>query len=193
MKRGKLIVISAPSGTGKTSICKKLLKKNSDWNFSISATTREKRPEEIDGVDYHFMTIKEFEHKENFGEFVEWEFVHGNRYATLIEPIEECLDNNKIMLLDIDVKGSMSIIEEFVDDVISIFIEPPGFDNQEKIDTLTDRLQKRDDQSETLIKQRLKRFELEMEFKEKFNLHFINQNLDKTTEKIDQKIKELIK
>ena len=193
MKRRKLIVISAPSGTGKTSICKKLLKKNSDWNFSVSATTREKRPEEVDGVDYHFMTIKEFEHKENFGEFVEWEFVHGNRYATLIEPIEECLDNNKIMLLDIDVKGSMSIIEEFVDDVISIFVEPPGFDNQEKIDTLTDRLQKRDNQSETLIKQRLKRFELEMEFKEKFNLHFINQNLDKTVEKIDKKIRELIK
>ena len=193
MKRGKLIVISAPSGTGKTSICKKLLNKNSNWNFSISATTREKRPDEIDGVDYHFMTIKDFEHKENFGEFVEWEFVHGNRYATLIEPIEECLDNNKIMLLDIDVKGSMNIIEEFTDDVISIFVEPPGFDNQEKIDTLTNRLQGRDDQSDTLIKQRLKRFELEMGYKEKFNLHFINENLDKTTEKIDKKIKELIK
>ena len=193
MKRGKLIVISAPSGTGKTSICKKLLKKNSDWNFSISATTREKRHEEVDGVDYHFMTIKEFEHKENFGEFVEWEFVHGNRYATLIEPIEECLDNNKIMLLDIDVKGSMSIIEEFVDDVISIFVEPPGFDNQEKIDILTDRLQKRDDQSETLIKQRLKRFELEMSYKQKFEYHFINDNFNKTTDKIEKKIKELIK
>ena len=193
MKRGKLIVLSAPSGTGKTSICKKLLKKNPAWKFSISATTREKRSEEIDGVDYYFMNIKEFEHKENFGEFVEWEFVHGNRYATLIEPIEESLDNNNIMLLDIDVKGSMSIIEEFIDDVISIFVEPPGFDNQEKIDVLTNRLQSRDNHSETLINQRLKRFDLEMEYKEKFSFHFINEDLKQTTETIDKKIKELIK
>jgi len=193
MKRGKLIVLSAPSGTGKTSICKKLLKKNPAWKFSISATTREKRSEEIDGVDYYFMNIKEFEHKENFGEFVEWEFVHGNRYATLIEPIEKSLDNNNIMLLDIDVKGSMSIIEEFIDDVISIFVEPPGFDNQEKIDVLTNRLQSRDNHSETLINQRLKRFDLEMEYKEKFSFHFINENLEQTTDTIDKKIKELIK
>ena len=139
------------------------------------------------------MNIKEFEHKENFGEFVEWEFVHGNRYATLIEPIEKSLDNNNIMLLDIDVKGSMSIIEEFIDDVISIFVEPPGFDNQEKIDVLTNRLQSRDNHSETLINQRLKRFDLEMEYKEKFSFHFINENLEQTTDTIDKKIKELIK
>ena len=193
MNKGKLVVLSAPSGTGKTSICRELVKRNKNWKFSISATTREKRKGETNGRDYIFMSLKEFEHKENFGEFLEWEFVHGNRYATPIEPLEKALEDNKILLLDIDVKGSMNIIEEFEEDVISVFIEPPGFDNQEKIDTLMERLQKRENSSETLIKQRLKRFELEMEYKEKFNFSFINDNFEKTTSAIEQKIKEQIK
>jgi len=193
MKKGKLVVLSAPSGTGKTSICKELLKRNEKWKFSISATTRPKRSDEIEGQDYIFMDLKQFEHKQNFGEFLEWEFVHGNRYATPIEPIENALDNNEVMLLDIDVKGSMNIIEEFEEDTISIFVEPPGFNNEEKIEILTKRLQERDHPSETLIKQRLKRFELEMSFKEKFTHHFINDNLKTTTGKIEKEIKEIIK
>ena len=193
MNKGKLVVLSAPSGTGKTSICRELVKRNKNWKFSISATTRQKRKGEVNGRDYIFMSLKEFEHKESFGEFLEWEFVHGNRYATPIDPLEKALENNKIMLLDIDVKGSMNIIEEFEEDVISVFIEPPGFDNQEKIDTLMERLQKRENNSETLIKQRLKRFELEMEYKEKFNFTFINDNFEKTTSAIEKKIKEQIK
>ena len=190
--KGKLVILSAPSGTGKTSICKELLKRNTDWIFSVSATTREKRKEEVDGKDYIFLTLKQFEHKQNFGEFLEWEFVHGNRYATPIDPIEDAIDSSKIILLDIDVKGSMNIIEEFEDNVISIFIEPPGFNNEEQIEILNDRLKNRG-QSETLINQRLKRFELEMSYKEKFEYHFINDNFNKTTDKIENKIKELIK
>ena len=193
MKKGRLVILSAPSGTGKTSICRELVKRNKNWKFSISATTREKRKGEVNGRDYIFMSLKEFEHKENFGEFLEWEFVHGNRYATPIDPLEEALEDNKILLLDIDVKGSMNIMEEFEEDVISIFIEPPGFDNQEKIDTLMERLQKRENSSETLIKQRLKRFELEMDHKEKFEFSFINDNFEKTTNAIEEKIKEQIK
>ena len=193
MKKGKLVILSAPSGTGKTSIWKELLNRNKKWNFSISATTREKRSDEIDGSDYYFMTLKQFEHKESFGEFLEWEFVHGNRYATPIEPIENAISNNQIMLLDIDVKGSMNIIEEFAEDVISIFVEPPGFDNEEKLEILNKRLKERDNQPETLINQRLKRFELEMSYKEKFEYHFINDDFKKTTEKIEKQIKELIK
>ena len=193
MKKGKLVVLSAPSGTGKTTICKELLERNKKWKFSISATTREKRKDEVDGADYYFMTLKQFEHKESFGEFLEWEFVHGNRYATPIDPIEKSIENNEIMLLDIDVKGSMNIIEEFESDVVSIFIEPPGFDNEERIAALTDRLKKRDGQSETLINQRLKRYNLEMEYKEKFMHHFINDNFENTTSAIEKKIKELTK
>ena len=192
MKKGKLVILSAPSGTGKTSICKELLSRNEKWKFSISATTREKRSDEIDGSDYYFMTLKQFEHKESFGEFLEWEFVHGNRYATPIDPIEKAIESNQIMLLDIDVKGSMNIIEEFEENVISVFIEPPGFNNEEQLEILNDRLMKRG-QSETLINQRLKRFELEMGYKEKFEHHFINDNFTKTTDKIENKIKELIK
>ena len=193
MKKGKLVILSAPSGTGKTSICKELLKRNKKWKFSVSATTREKRSDEINGSDYYFMTLKQFEHKESFGEFLEWEFVHGNRYATPIDPIENAIENNQVMLLDIDVKGSMNIIEEFEEDAISIFIEPPGFDNEERLAALTDRLKRRDGQSETLINQRLKRYNLEMEYKEKFMYHFTNDNFEKTTIAIENKIKELIK
>ncbi len=192
MNKGKLVILSAPSGTGKTSICKELLKRNENWKFSISATTREQREDEIDENDYIFMNIKQFEHKQNFGEFLEWEFVHGNRYATPIEPIEKAMESNDIILLDIDVKGSMNIIEEFEENVISIFIEPPGFNNEEQLEILYDRLKKRG-QSETLINQRLKRFELEMSYKDKFTHHFINDNFNKTTDKIENKIKELIK
>lgn len=189
MKNGKLIVLSAPSGTGKTSICKELLKRNKDWKFSISATTRPKRENEVDGEDYVFMDVKTFEHNEKFGDFIEWEWVHGNRYGTPIQPIEDSIENGDVMLLDIDVKGSMSIIEEFPD-TISIFIEPPGFDNEEKLLILTDRLQKRsEDQSERLIKERLKRFELEMGFKENFKKAYINSDLKKTTDKIEKYIK----
>ena len=192
MNKGKLVILSAPSGTGKTSICKELLSRNKNWKFSVSATTRPKRPDEIDGKDYIFMDLKQFEHKQNFGEFLEWEFVHGNRYATPIDPIEEAIDSGKVILLDIDVKGSMNIIEEFEDNVISIFIEPPGFNNEEQIEILTDRLNKRG-QAETLINQRLKRFELEMSYKEKFNYHFTNDNFNKINDKIENKIKELLK
>ena len=192
MKKGKLVILSAPSGTGKTTICKELLKRNPKWKFSVSATTREKRKGEINGKDYIFMSLKEFEHKENFGEFLEWEFVHGNRYATPIEPLEDAIEKNSVMLFDIDVKGSMNIIEEFGEDVLSIFIEPPGFDKEEKINTLMNRLKNRDN-SETLIKQRLKGFDTEMSYKEKFDCHFINDNFEKTTDKIEKKIKEQLK
>jgi len=191
MKKGKLVILSAPSGTGKTSICKELLNRNKKWKFSISATTREKRKGETNGRDYIFMSLKDFEHKENFGEFLEWQFVHGNRYATPIEPLEKSLDDKNIMLLDIDVKGSMNIIEEFEEDVISIFIEPPGFDKEEKVQILIERLQKRDN-SETLINQRLKRFDTEMSYKEKFEFHFINEKFTKTVDAIEKKIKEKI-
>ena len=193
MKKGKLVVLSAPSGTGKTTICKELLERNKKWKFSISATTRPKRDDEIDGKDYVFMDIKKFESNERFGEFLEWEWVHGNRYGTPIAPIEDALDIGNVMLLDIDVKGGMSVIEEFPDDCISIFIEPPGFNPADKIEVLNDRLQKRDNNSERLIKERLKRFELEMGYKENFKEHFINDDVIKTTDKIEKKIKESIK
>ena len=199
MKNGKLIILSASSGAGKSTICKDLLKKNKDWKFSISATTRPMRENEVDGKDYYFFSKEKFEHKEKFGEFIECEWVHGNRYGTLIEPIENTIDKGGVLLLDLDVKGAMNLIEEFDEDVISIFIEPPGINIQEKLESLNDRLLKRGGSNETLIKQRLKRFELELSYKEKIklilpsSLSFINEDLEETTNEINQNIKENLK
>ena len=193
LKQGYLVVLSAPSGTGKTTICKKLLDINKDWTYSISATTRDKRNSEKDGVDYFFMSKEKFDHQVRFGDFLESEWVHGNQYGTPIGPIEDALDNSKVMLFDVDVKGGFNIKEEFEDQVISIFIEPPGEEVPDKILVLEERLSKRGNENATLIKQRLKRFETEMGFKEKFDYHFTNDNLEKVVSDIDKTIKRKIK
>ena len=192
MKSGKLIVLSAPSGTGKTTICKKLLKRNKDWIFSVSVTTREKRAGEIRNRDYTFITNDKFDHLIKFGDLLEYEWVHGNRYGTLMSPLEKALEKGKIMLLDIDVKGGCTIMEEFGDDAISIFIEPPGEDINEQIESVQERLKERGQDSETLIKQRTKRLQLEIEYKENFNYLFVNDDLKKTTDKIEKTIRRKI-
>ena len=192
MKQGYLIVLSAPSGTGKTTICKELLNRNKKWKFSISATTREKRKDEKDGVDYIFMSKDKFNSDLKFGEFLETEWVHGYQYGTLINPLEEALDNNEVVLLDVDVKGGYNIKDEYQDQVISIFIEPPGFNDADKKENLLERMSSRGYENETLIKQRLKRFDLELSYKEKFKFAFVKENLEKTTIKIEKVIKENI-
>ena len=193
LKQGYLVVLSAPSGTGKTTICKKLLEMNKDWTYSISATTRDKRDSEKEGIDYFFMSKDKFDHQVRFGDFLESEWVHGNQYGTPIGPIEDALDNGKVMLFDVDVKGGFNIKDEFDDQVISIFIEPPGEEVPDKILVLEERLSKRGNENATLIKQRLKRFETEMGFKEKFDYHFTNDNLEKVVSDIDKTIKRKIK
>ena len=192
MSTGNLVVLSAPSGTGKTSVCKKLLKRNPKWKFSVSATTRPPREGEADGKDYMFMSKEKFEHYVKFGDFLEWEFVHGNRYGTLTDPLYESLDEEKIMLLDIDVVGGQSVMEEFPDDTLAIFIEPPGLNIAEQKIVLEERLRSRGNAQTTQIKNRLKRFEKEMESKENFDLHYINETLDETINLINKDIKERI-
>ena len=193
MKQGLLIILAAPSGTGKSTICKELIKNNKNWNFSVSVTTRNPRDGEIDGKDYKFITNSEFEHFVKFGDFIEWEIVHGNKYGTLWSTIDDALDNKKVMILDIDVKGAMSIYEEHPDQTLLIFIEPPGLNINEQKEILNERLVKRGNEQELAIKHRLKRFETEMEFKEKFNHHFVNENLKKTIDKVEKLIKRKIK
>ena len=190
MNKGKLIVLSAPSGTGKTSICRKLLDRNKDWIFSVSSTTREPREGEIEGVDYIFIDNTKFEHQVNFGDFIEWEWVHGNKYGTLLSQLEDALDSGKIMLLDLDVKGGVSIMNEFEEDTLMIFIEPPGDNLAEMKEVLEERLSQRANTPITLIKKRLKRLELELEHKEHFEHSFINYDLDETTDEIENIIKE---
>ena len=193
MKNGLLIILAAPSGTGKSTICKELIKNNKNWNFSVSVTTRKPRDGEIDEKDYKFISNSEFEHFVKFGDFIEWEIVHGNKYGTLWSVVDDALDNKKVMILDIDVKGAMSIYEEHPDETILIFIEPPGLNIVEQKEILNERLIKRGNEQELAIKHRLKRFETEMEFKEKFNHHFVNENLKTTIEKVEKLIKRNIK
>ncbi|MBC8311690.1 MAG: guanylate kinase [Candidatus Marinimicrobia bacterium] len=187
-----LIVLSAPSGTGKTTICKELLKRNKDWKFSVSATTRPPREKEVDGRDYIFMSNQKFDHMAKFGDFLEWEWVHGNKYGTLAGQLEDVIDDNEVMLLDIDVKGGFSIMEEYPEDTFSIFIEPPGFDIPEKKLVLEERLLKRGNEQTTQIKNRLKRFEKEMEFIDRFNTSFVNDNLEEAIVAVEKAIKENI-
>ena len=193
MKQGLLVILAAPSGTGKSTICRELIKNNKNWNFSVSVTTRNPRDGEIDGKDYKFISNSEFEHFVKFGDFIEWEIVHGNKYGTLWSTIEDTLDGKRVLILDIDVKGAMSIKEEYADQTVLIFIEPPGLNINEQKETLNERLVKRGNEQELAIKHRLKRFETEMEFKEKFDYHFVNENLNKTVEKVEKLIKRKIK
>ena len=188
-----LIVLSAPSGTGKTTICKELLKRNKNWKFSVSATTRPPRDGEVDGKDYIFMSNQKFDHYAKFGDFLEWEWVHGNKYGTPIGPIEDALDAGHTMLLDVDVKGGMSVMEEYADEVIGIFIEPPGDDLPEQLEILEERLNQRGNEPPQLIVKRLKRFPLEIEYKDKFMFHFVNEELDETIKDLEKVIKENIK
>ena len=187
-----LIVLSAPSGTGKTTICKELLKRNKNWKFSVSATTRPPREKEIDGKDYIFMSNQKFDHMAKFGDFLEWEWVHGNKYGTLASQLENVIDDNEVMLLDIDVKGGFSIMEEYPENTLSIFIEPPGFDIPEKKLVLEERLLKRGNEQTTQIKNRLKRFEKEMEFIDRFNSSFVNDDLKEAIVAVENAIKENI-
>ena len=193
MSTGKLIVLSAPSGTGKTSVCKHLLKRNPKWKFSVSATTRPLRDGEVEGKDYIQMSNEKFEHFVKFGDFLEWEWVHGNKYGTPIGPLEDVLDSGDIMLLDIDVKGGLNVMNEFPDESIGIFIEPPGDNVPEQLEILEERLIKRGNEPAKLIKQRLKRFPIEIEYKKDFDYYFINEDLNETVANIEKIIKENIK
>ena len=193
MKKSLLVILAAPSGTGKSTICKELLKRNKDWKFSVSVTTREPRSGEVDGKDYKFISNSEFDHFVKFGDFIEWEIVHGNKYGTLWETVDTALDANGVMILDIDVKGAMSINEEHPDQTLLLFIEPPGLNINEQKEALNERLINRGNEQTTQIKHRLKRFETEMEFKEKFNHNFINENLNKTVDKVEKLIKRKLK
>ena len=193
MKNSLLIILAAPSGTGKSTICKELIKKNKKWEFSVSVTTRIPRDGEVDGKDYTFISNSEFEHFVKFGDFIEWEIVHGNKYGTPWSSVENAISDSKVMIFDIDVKGGLAIKEEYPDNTVLLFIEPPGENINEQKEALNDRLVKRGNEQELAIKHRLKRFETEMQYKEKFDYSFINKDLNKTVDKVEKLIKGKIK
>ena len=179
------ITISAPSGSGKTTLCKALQLVEPEIEWSISYTTREKRSIEENGVDYFFISEEEFEDLIIQGHFVEWQNVHGFYYGTSVSNLENAIKNDKIMLIEMDVKGSMSIKKLFPDQTFSIFIMPPS------ISQLRERLRSRGTDSEKRINIRLKRFEEEMEFREKFDYVMVNEDLDLAKIELQKTINKL--
>ena len=167
------IIISAPSGSGKTSICKRILIQDKSIEFSVSCTTRTKRSQEKNGIDYIFLTQDEFIKKINNKEFVEWEKIHGNfYYGTLRKTLVNAINSNKKLLLELDVKGAKKIMKNFPRNYLSIFIEPPSKDE------LFKRLKDRGADSIGTIKKRMERFDSEMLYKIHFNHVVINNKLN---------------
>lgn len=166
------MVVCAPSGSGKTSICKAFMGRNSRSGYSISLTTRPPRAGEVDGVDYRFVSTEEFQNAVNNDEFVEYEKVHDSMYGTRKDDIETALSDGNILLIDIDVHGGMAIKNEYPDDTITIFIKPPS------IEELKRRLQARGTESEEKIIKRLERYEYELLKAKDFDIIIKNEDFD---------------
>ncbi len=172
--KGKLIVFSAPSGSGKTTIVHYLLSQNKlNLDFSISATSRKRRGDEIDGKDYHFISKEKFMgHKEN-DEFVEWEEVYDNNfYGTLKSEIERIWTEGKHVIFDIDVKGGLRIKKKYPKETLAIFVQPPSIKEMEN------RLRNRKTDSEEKIIERVNKAEREMRYAKDFDIILVNDDLN---------------
>ncbi|MBO4743903.1 MAG: guanylate kinase [Bacteroidales bacterium] len=168
----KMIIVSAPSGAGKTTIVKYLLANIPNLTFSVSACSRQKRPNEIEGVSYYFMSIEEFKAKIQNDEFVEWQQVYENKYyGTLKSEIERIWDLNKYIAFDVDVLGALNIKKLYGSNALSIFIMPPS------LEVLEQRLRNRNTNSEEDIRQRLQKAKFEMSFSDQFDNIIINDDL----------------
>lgn len=175
MSQGKLIVFSAPSGSGKTTIVKHLLKQPElNLEFSISATSRDKRGEEINGKDYYFLSAKEFISKIKKDEFLEWEEVYrDNFYGTLKTEVERIWALGKHVIFDIDVSGGLRIKRKFPEQTLAVFVKPPS------IDELKIRLKKRKTESEDKINMRVAKASAELATAPLFDVIIENDSLDK--------------
>ena len=173
-----IITISAPSGSGKTTLCKALQSARPDIEWSVSCTTREPRQNEINEIDYYFISNEVFMKHVADNAFAEWEDVHGQYYGTLKSNLDTAIIQKGTVLLDLDVKGSVSIRSLYLEQSFSIFILPPS------IDHLRGRLRRRGTDSELRIEKRLQRFEKEMEYKNKFDYVLINDDLEVATREL---------
>ena len=185
---GKIIIISSPSGAGKTTIVRRLLERHPDFVFSISATTRPLRNGEVNGKDYYFLTEDEFKHKIAANEFAEWEEVYkGKFYGTLKSEIERIWTNSNTGIFDIDVKGALSLKRVYKAQALTIFIAPPSFA------VLEERLKKRGTEGPDALKERIERASLEMEFRPQFDKSVVNDDLERALEQTEKLVEMFIK
>ena len=186
--RGKLIVFSAPSGSGKTTIVRALLENSAlNMDFSISATSRAPRGKEVHGKDYYFLSPEAFEKAIKDEEFLEWEEVYpGQYYGTLKSEVDRLRDQGKNVVFDIDVKGGMSIKKAFGNEVLAIFVQPPS------VEVLAERLKGRGTESEDKIKLRLDKAQQELAFASSFDHVLINDELTLAIEQAEALILEHI-
>ena len=189
MKKGKLIVFSAPSGSGKTTIVKHLLDKPElNLAFSISATSRKKRGQEIDGKDYYFISPKKFNKLIKKDKFIEFEEVYkDNFYGTLKKEIKRLRKEGKNVIFDIDVVGGLNIKKHFPKKTLAIFVKPPSIKEMER------RLRNRKTDSEEKIKERVAKANHEMQFADKFDVILVNDDLYEAKDKAYQIVKEFLK
>ncbi len=185
---GKLVIFSAPSGAGKTTIIHEIIKvKEFNLAFSISATTRKPRPGEKDGVDYYFLTVEEFKKKIENNEFVEWVEVYpGQYYGTLKSEIQRLWAMGKNVVFDVDVIGGLRIKSQYPDSSLSIFVKPPS------IEELRRRLDKRGTETPENLEKRIERAKFELTLSDKFDVIIVNDDLQKAVEETKRVLREFL-
>jgi guanylate kinase len=179
MPPARLIVISAPSGSGKTTIVRELRRRHPELEFSVSATTRPRRPREVDGKDYLFLNSQAFQEKMTAGELVEWEEIYGDYYGTPASEVERALKEGKPMIFDVDVKGALSIKKRYPQAVL-VFIKPPS------IEALKERLMKRRTETEEALRKRLDRVHMELEQERYFDFSVVNEDVDRAVDRVEE-------
>ncbi|MDB5243059.1 MAG: guanylate kinase [Spirosoma sp.] len=185
---GKLIIFSAPSGSGKTTIVKHLLTENNNLGFSISACTRDRRGRsEQHGKDYYFLTPEEFKQKIDNNEFVEWEEVYvGAFYGTLKAEIQRLWDSGKHVLFDVDVQGGLKLKEYYGDKALAVFVKVPDEE------TLRQRLIGRGSETEESLSKRLFKVHFEMSFQDQFDVVLVNDDLERSLQKAQNLVDEFV-
>jgi guanylate kinase len=187
MSAHKIIIITAPSGAGKTSITRYLLNKYTSLAFSVSATTRSPRGAEKDGVDYYFISLGEFQQKIQQNAFIEWEMVYeGRYYGTLKSEIDRIWSQGRTPLLDIDVQGAIHVQKQFPESSLSIFIQPPS------IEILRHRLESRGTESVDSVQTRINKAGYELSFSHAFDAIVVNQYLDKACAEAETLIQDFL-
>jgi len=188
MKSGKLFVFSAPSGSGKTTLVKHLLQQGLPLGFSISATSRTPRGEEVDGKDYYFLSEEAFRQKIKEDAFIEYEEVYeGNFYGTLRSEIDRLWAEGKHVLFDIDVIGGLNVKAEYPEETLAIFVQPPSFEELEK------RLRERNTETEDKIQQRLDKSATELTYSQDFDLILVNDDLTKAKREVVGLVKQFLR